>query len=79
MSQRVRVRLESAQHIPAVRLGHHDVERNRIWMDLARQAQRLVAARGIDQPIPRAFQTGGEQLARRRIVVNDEYRSGVVN
>ena len=38
------VGLERAQHLPAVGLGHHDVERDRIRADRARQIQSLVAA-----------------------------------
>ena len=71
------VGLERGQNIPAVRLGHQNVERDRVWPHHTRKIERLGAARGMNEAVSGAFQIGRQQVAGGRIVVDDQHRGGM--
>ena len=73
---RRRVRLERAQHGPAVQPRHHHVERDRVRPQLAREPQPLLAASRHRHPEPLASQIAPHQLAHRGVVVDHQHEAG---
>ena len=74
----ISVGLERAQHLPTVSRRHDHVQRDRIRSHRARQIQSLRPVGGMNQAISGAFQTGGQQVACRRIIVDEQHRGGTV-
>ena len=66
------VRLQLVEHLPAVPLRHHDVERDGERPEFPRFLEALVAAEGPDHPISRLGEVLLEEVDHVRVVVDGE-------
>jgi hypothetical protein len=58
--------------LPAVQLGHHDVEQDEVGLEVREQRQRLLAVRGHLDRVALQLEVDLEQLLDDLVVVHDK-------
>ena len=67
------VRLELHEHLPAVHLGHHDVEDNEVGIGLRDHVQALLSVRGQEDLVVIQLEVELDHVGDGRIVLDEEY------
>jgi hypothetical protein len=73
-----RIVFQQTAGVDAVHPWHHDVKQYEVWDKRLNRGDRLLAVSRLGQLVPVRGETGHEDIAVRRIVVDDQNASGIV-